>query len=223
MPEEALKCERRNGMDELDNRPGRAEQAGTEEAERRLEDAAPVTEEPVWELRTERRRSGGCFSGGAGSVGGGTARTAVPGCGKADRAAVSGRVRRRRRRRQGGVCRYWTAARLPGVNGAEGGGRAGRRCSSPVDRGIRRAARAGPGRAGAGSDPGIGPAGGCGRGDFALRRLPRYAWAEYRRAEEAREAAGRAAACSAGRLEDRPDQPGTEQEIFSAVFREAVK
>ena len=47
MPEEALKCERRNGMDELDNRPGSAAQAETGEAERRLEDAAPGTEEPV--------------------------------------------------------------------------------------------------------------------------------------------------------------------------------
>lgn len=51
----------------------------------------------------------------------------------------------------------------------------------------------------------------------------RYEWGERRRAEAERLAAEKAAACSAGRLGDRPDRPAAEQEVFTAVFRAAVK
>lgn len=212
-------------MDELDNRPGSAEQAETEEAERRLEDAAPGTEEPVWELpdgTPEERRLFLAEEQDLSEAGllEQLCRDAAKRIGRRCLDECGGDVTAARE----AYARYWTAREAAGRERrqraeAEREETLLSRLTEEFD--VLRA------QVPAVREPDQIPApvlqAAVDEGISLFDAYLRYAWAEYRRAEEAREAAGRAAACSAGRLEDRPDQPGTEQEIFSAVFREAVK
>lgn len=212
-------------MDELDNRPGSAAQAETGEAERRLEDAAPGTEEPVWEPpdgTPEERRLFLAEEQGLSEEGllEQLCRDAAKRVGQRCLDECGGDVTAARE----AYTRYWTAREAAGRE---------RRQRAETEREETLLSRLTEefdvlrAQVPAVREPDQIPApvlqAAVDEGISLFDAYLRYAWAEYRRAEEAREAAGRAAACSAGRLEDRPDQPGAEQEIFSAVFREAVK
>lgn len=120
--------------------------------------------------------------------------------------------------------RYWQArpGRYAGTPAAGGAG-TGRSAACPSDGGIRSPADT------ESFYPGAGRAAAAVLQTAVEEGIPlfdaylRYEWAERRRAEEERQAAEKAAACSAGRLGDRPDRPAAEQEVFTAVFRAAVK